>query len=36
MDEQFAKAVGSFDKGVTELSESVEELAEVMQTRTKG
>ena len=31
MDAQLAKAVGSFDKGVNELSESVEELTEAMQ-----
>lgn len=31
MDAQMAKAVGSFDKGVNELAESVEELSDVMQ-----
>jgi hypothetical protein len=31
MDAQMAKAVGSFDKGVNELAESVEELSEAMQ-----
>lgn len=35
MDSQLAKAVGSFDKGVSGLEEAVEELAEVMQ-KSKG
>ena len=36
MDGELARAVGSFDKGVSELSESVEELAEVMQSKKKN
>jgi hypothetical protein len=36
MDSELARAVGSFERGVSELSESVEELSEVMQTKKKN